>query len=334
MVAGLDSSKIATVFASLLILAPLPAGEAEPTPPMVQRQASDDSALTLTFPPPPLRAIAFSAVRSSVVFAGPLNSVALVEETVRARRSESGPRQTAVRAPARQAVADADAGQARPAANPFEEPALEEFPGAVAVAVPRLAVNAKWRRVLEAAPDKVHPITCGTDVAGGKCADSLWSRWHALVQNVSALEGEARLQAANEAINGLLLYASDEEVYGVGDHWATLEESMSHGRGDCEDIAIAKMWLLNAAGVELSSMRLVVLKDTLRNLDHAVLSVVENGHQYILDNATRSIGHAPWMRGYRPIYALSSEESWIFGMRTPAARPIQVAQSTSPTLPQ
>ena len=73
-----------------------------------------------------------------------------------------------------------------------------------------------------------------------------------------------------------------------------------------------------------------MLKDTLRNLDHAVLSVVENGHQYVLDNTATKVGHADWMRGYRPIYALSANQSWIYGTRVPTAPALVVAQSTTP----
>jgi predicted transglutaminase-like cysteine proteinase len=224
---------------------------------------------------------------------------------------------------------------AQPAAKATQlpEPPLEEFPGAVAVAVPRLAANAKWRRIVDERPASLPGIACA-DSSLERCASSPWNRWHDLVRKVSALDGEERLQAANEGINALLPYANDEDVYGVGDYWATLQESMARGRGDCEDIAIAKMWLLNAAGVDLSNMRLVVLKDTLRNLDHAVLSVVEDGHQYVLDNTAWKVGRADWMRGYRPIYALSAQQSWIYGMRTPVTQPLQVAQSDSPQLPQ
>jgi predicted transglutaminase-like cysteine proteinase len=204
-------------------------------------------------------------------------------------------------------------------------PAFEEFPGAVAVAVPRLAADSKWRRVIDAPAGPGRP--CAANQASESCGMSLAGRWNELVLRLSGLSGEERLQAANEWVNAALAYASDEEVYGVGDHWATLAETLDKGRGDCEDIAIVKMWLLNAAGVKLSAMRLVVLKDTLRNLDHAVLSVVEGGHQYVLDNTTWKVGRADWMRGYQPIYALSSEQSWIYAMRVPVAPPLQVAQN-------
>jgi predicted transglutaminase-like cysteine proteinase len=228
----------------------------------------------------------------------------------------------------------AAAGVPQPsAATMISTPPIEEFPGAVPVSVPRLSASPKWRRVVEAHPRTLQRAECARSSVDG-CAHSHWARWNDLVRKVSALEGEERLQAANEAINTLLTYATDDEVYGVGDHWATLQESMARGRGDCEDIAIAKMWLLNAAGIDLSSMRLVVLKDTLRNVDHAVLSVIENGHQYVLDNMAWKIGRADWMRGYRPIYALSSGQSWIYGMRVPEAPPLQVAQGAAQQLPQ
>jgi predicted transglutaminase-like cysteine proteinase len=203
-------------------------------------------------------------------------------------------------------------------------PAFEEFPGAVAVSVPRLAADAKWRRVIGAPAGLGRP--CAASQTSESCAVSLGGRWNDLVLRLSGLSGEERLQAANESVNAALAYASDNEVYGVADHWATLAETLNKGRGDCEDIAIVKMWLLNAAGVKLSAMRLVVLRDTLRNLDHAVLSVIEGGHQYVLDNTTWKVGRADWMRGYQPIYALSSDQSWIYGMRVPVAPPLQVAE--------
>jgi predicted transglutaminase-like cysteine proteinase len=202
-------------------------------------------------------------------------------------------------------------------------PAFEEFPGAVAVAVPRLAADAKWHRVMGAQPGPGRP--CAVHRTSDSCAASLGGRWNDLVLRLSGLSGEERLQAANESVNAAVAYASDNEVYGVADHWATLAETLDKGRGDCEDIAIVKMWLLNAAGVKLSAMRLVVLRDTLRNLDHAVLSVIEGGHQYVLDNTTWKVGRADWMRGYQPIYALSSDQSWIYGVRVPVAPPLQVA---------
>lgn len=333
MAAYLSSGTIAAL-ASLFVLAPLATPSGIETPlTAVEHAVPAIPESKPSFPEPKFRTLELPLTEPFIGFKGDLNPVTIAEDAPAVTN--------AALAPAR-----AEPTPSAPPSAPFvtteyvrtgfvppqiPEPAVEEFPGAVPVTVPRLAANPKWRRVIEHGPQARPSTECAADE---RCASSLWIRWNDLVRQVSALKGEERLQAVNEGVNALLIYASDDEVYGVGDYWATLEESMSRGRGDCEDIAIAKMWLLNAAGMDLSSMRLVVLKDTLRNLDHAVLSVVENGHQYVLDNAAWKVGRADWMRGYRPIYALSSEQSWIYGMRVPSAAPLQVAQSEPVPLPQ
>jgi len=333
MAAYLSSGTIAAL-ASLFIFAPLATQSGiETLLQTVEHPVSSIPDIKPTFPEPKLRTLELPVTEPFIGFKGPLNAVTIAEDATSVTNVALG-------------RAGAEVGPSAPPSAPFvatefvragfvppqiPESMVEEFPGAVSVSVPRLAANPKWRRVIEQNPQARPSAECALDE---RCANSLWIRWNDLVRQVSALEGEERLQAVNEGINALLVYASDDEVYGVGDYWATLEESMSRGRGDCEDIAIAKMWLLKAAGVDLSSMRLVVLKDTLRNLDHAVLSVVENGHQYVLDNAAWKVGRADWMRGYRPIYALSSDQSWIYGMRVLSAPPLQVAQGDAPQLPQ
>jgi predicted transglutaminase-like cysteine proteinase len=269
-----------------------------------------------SFPIPALRILDVAIAEPVVAFHGGLGPVAVADAT---EDSVAEITWAPARTTATEFAPSNSTGTQLPSAS------TEEFPGAVAVAVPRLGENPRWRRIIERGPAALRDAPCA-DNSPESCTGTTWSHWHEILGRVSALRGEERLQAVNEAMNALLTYASDEETYGVGDHWATLDESMGRGRGDCEDIAIAKMWLLNAAGIDLSSMRLVVLKDTLRHLDHAVLSVMENGHQYVLDNTTMKVGHADWMRGYRPIYALSSDESWIYGMHVPVAPPLQIAQ--------
>jgi len=267
-----------------------------------------------------LRLLEVAITEPEVVFHGTIGPISVPEEPL-------APIREVIWAPARTATTEFVL-PITPSPD-LSESYAEEFPGAVPVSAPRIGENPRWRRIIEQGPQT---LQCA--VGSLECAGSAWPRWHELLRKVAALQGEERLQAVNEGMNDLLTYASDDETYGVGDHWATLEESMERGRGDCEDIAIAKMWLLNAAGIELANMRLVVLKDTLRNLDHAVLSVVENGHQYVLDNTATKVGHADWMRGYRPIYALSAKHSWIYGMRVPEAPPLQVAQTSSPVVTQ
>jgi predicted transglutaminase-like cysteine proteinase len=340
MAANISSGAIATL-ASLFIVAPVPHGPTIGTPQQVILSPAPGSPAKPVFPAPRLRTLELPITQPFLGFQGTLDSVTIADMSEKPAAPLASARTAVPELPELTPSADptglfaeTDVPQPAAPATQFSVSSVEEFPGAVPVSVPRLAANPKWRRVLDETPQDLRGVECTGGGSGEQCASSPWGRWHELVRKVSALEGEERLQAVNEGINALLTYATDDDIYGVGDYWATVEESMARGRGDCEDIAIAKMWLLNAAGVDLSGMRLVVLKDTLRNLDHAVLSVVENGHQYVLDNTAWKVGRADWMRGYRPIYALSSEQGWIYGMRVPSAPPLQVAQSTVPRSPQ
>lgn len=333
MTANTASTAIAAL-ASLFLFTPVPSnsGIERSTRAALSRADGGPAVTAPTFRVPELIGVDLAITTPTLVFAGTLEPVTVPEGATEASAQATTAADARFRELPRgigiQPAPTADIASPKAARRPVLS-YVEEFPGAVAVSVPRLAANPKWRRVIEEKPE-THPDTECANRSDEQCAASPWARWSDLVRKVSALGGEERLEAVNEGVNALLAYASDEEIYGVGDYWATLEESVARGRGDCEDIAIAKMWLLNATGVDLSSMRLVVLKDTLRNLDHAVLSVVENGHQYVLDNMTGKVGRADWMRGYRPIYALSAGQSWIYGMRLPQAPPLQVAQNITP----
>ena len=315
--------------ASIFLVIPWSPGAAVSRAPEVPVKTVRPSIASVSLRAPEVRPLALPAAETrSWEFQDPLGPVAVFDEaepgvTEHAVEPHQGGAPTETpNAGLSSVLAVIDKLPSETTVTPRPDP-LEEFPNAVAVAVPRVAANAKWQRIIN--EGRAARSDC-PEMSSEQCASTPSGRWHALVQKVAILEGEARLQAVNEGVNALLTYASDDETYGVGDHWATLQESLARGKGDCEDIAIAKMWLLNAAGVNLADMRLVVLHDTLRGIDHAVLSVVEDGHQFVLDNTAWKVGRADWMRGYRPIYAMSSEQSWIYGSR--------VAQSTATALAQ
>lgn len=82
-------------------------------------------------------------------------------------------------------------------------------------------------------------------------------------------------------------YRSDQSLYGKSEYWAGPKEFMKNG-GDCEDFAIFKYYLAKKSGLaKESEMRLVLVYDKTKNLDHAVL-VIKNE---VLDNQTLKIYH-------------------------------------------
>jgi len=123
----------------------------------------------------------------------------------------------------------------------------------------------------------------------------------------------ALLGAVNSWTNAKIRYVEDRELYGTADYWASAGETLRRGAGDCEDIAIAKMQLLAALGVDRNAMYLTIARDTVRAADHAVLVVQVDGKAWLLDNATDRVLDASASYDYRPILSFSQNRKWIHG---------------------
>jgi predicted transglutaminase-like cysteine proteinase len=92
-------------------------------------------------------------------------------------------------------------------------------------------------------------------------------------------------------------------------YWETAFEFLHYG-GQCQDYAIAKYLLLRAAGVPADQMRMVVLRDTAINLDHAVLAVYVDGQPQLLDNLRNDIVAANSVSDYHPYYSINENGWW------------------------
>jgi predicted transglutaminase-like cysteine proteinase len=77
-----------------------------------------------------------------------------------------------------------------------------------------------------------------------------------LALEAAALPPDRRIAFANVVVNRLVAFADDAEL-GANDVWLTPLETLARGRGDCEDIAIAKFFLLLAAGLDADDVRLL-----------------------------------------------------------------------------
>lgn len=87
------------------------------------------------------------------------------------------------------------------------------------------------------------------------------------------------LDAVNRHINRTVREVSDLELYGREDVWAY----PINGMGDCEDFALAKRRDLIARGWPSSVLLVTVVRDR-RGAGHAVLTVVTDSGDLILDN--------------------------------------------------
>lgn len=106
-------------------------------------------------------------------------------------------------------------------------------------------------------------------------------------------------------------YRLDIDVYGMSDFWATPDEFMLLS-GDCEDYSIAKYYALRELGFAIGDMRIVMIKDIIRNISHAVLSVKLGEEIYILDNLTDMLLSHLKYEHYVPQYSFNEFYGWIY----------------------
>ncbi|MCR4268620.1 transglutaminase-like cysteine peptidase [Nitratireductor sp. ZSWI3] len=205
------------------------------------------------------------------------------------------------------AAAGRPASPSRGGASPGE--ATGVF-ASVAIPFKALPSSASWNAVY---PSIAEPAFSRC-AASGTCP----ARAAHVARLVERLQGQSfsqKLAAVNLAVNQAISYTPDKENYGTLDHWAKPEQILARGRGDCEDYAILKMAALNAAGVPLASMSVVVLQDQRRRLFHAVLAVSTSKGHYILDNLSDAVVADTALPDYLPLYSMSGGRSWIHGKK-------------------
>lgn len=104
-------------------------------------------------------------------------------------------------------------------------------------------------------------------------------------------------------------YKEDIHNWGQQDYWEIPAEFLKKS-GDCEDYAIIKYFTLKELGMPPEQMRIVVVRDTLRNLAHAVLVVYLEQDAYVLDNLSSAVLSHTRLRHYTPQYSVNESGRW------------------------
>jgi len=199
----------------------------------------------------------------------------------------------------RQAVAPSSPGNyyRRAIVSVVREPVSADRPdifNSVALSIGRSPLDSRWNRI------------AGAGVSGQAAAFAASLRGQGII---------AKLEAANSYVNARVRFVDDRVQFGTVDRWMAASETLTRGRGDCEDYAIAKRALLRAAGVPDRDLYLVVLKDLTRRADHAVLVVRANGRFLVLDNGTNRIVDSSDVSDYRPVLTYTAGHTYTHGYR-------------------
>jgi predicted transglutaminase-like cysteine proteinase len=184
------------------------------------------------------------------------------------------------------------------------QPAPDLF-GLDSVAVARGEILTKWNRVAaDIAADRDVLRRCRE--AAITCPASA-QKLLAVIAEGQAREGRARIGTINRAINLAIKPMSDLAQWGVIDRWSAPLETLSSGRGDCEDYAIAKYVALGEAGIGEDKLRLVIVRDLGFGEDHAMLAVHDGEKWLLLDNRRLVLLEVGELQGVEPLFALNGD---------------------------
>ncbi|GAB6110859.1 transglutaminase-like cysteine peptidase [Desulfomicrobium salsuginis] len=162
----------------------------------------------------------------------------------------------------------------------------------------------KWKRVLSKAEAQVRVLN---SCSGAGCPPGATS-WQRIMSQARGLAPMEQLKAVNTFFNKWP-YRLDQDAYGTSDWWATPQEFLKIS-GDCEDFAITKYFALRELGFSPESLRIVILKDRIRGIAHAILAVFIDGDALVLDNVTSVVFSHDKYKHYAPYYSLNERYRW------------------------
>jgi predicted transglutaminase-like cysteine proteinase len=218
-----------------------------------------------------------------------------------------------------------------PTATPDEAPhgkSAEPF-GLFTFVAPDSLVWFKWRKVADdIRAQEPALLRCLADATA--CSPAA-ARFLEIVKEARGHEGRVRLNFVNQRVNNAIRYTSDMTQWGTPDEWSAPlaggKGSFETGLGDCEDYAIAKYVALRAAGVPAKQLRLLLVRDNIARLDHAVLAANEEGHWFILDNRWTAAVEDNDVHRFTPLFAL--DDQGVKLLAVPYASRIEPTESMS-----
>ena len=199
--------------------------------------------------------------------------------------------------------------------DPFDQSTLRAPDG---------ALWTKWRQVQsDAARDLDAVAACRADLINCYAAPAL--RFIELVELAKHGSGRDRLERVNRAINAAIRYSSDLTQHGVIDLWSSPLASLESERGDCEDYAIAKYYVLRSAGVPAGELRIVLVRDLDTQEYHAVLAARQDSEWLVLDNRRMTLLDSYGIQRLQPLFAVDDQGVQMFNARFAGSSRIAVA---------
>ena len=151
----------------------------------------------------------------------------------------------------------------------------------------------------------------------GREAYNRLTAWENFIRQDKSKTDREKLEKVNRFFNSRIRFATDMEVWGVEDYWATPIEFLCKGAGDCEDFSIAKYFTLRAMGVNDEKLRITYVKAIQFNIHHMVLSYYSEpeAEPLVLDNLVDSISPGSKRTDLMPIFGFNGSGLWMAKQR-------------------
>lgn len=167
----------------------------------------------------------------------------------------------------------------------------------------------KWTDILDKMIlENQQVATCKNNIKS--CDNKFFKEWLAYLNSAKTITNQEELLDSVNAFFNDWEYILDIDNWGLSDYWEIPSEFLEMS-GDCEDYAIIKYYTLKKLGYNVDNLRIVVLKDTVRNGAHAVLAVYKNDSVYILDNLSTIALTDDLLTQYVPYYSINENNKWI-----------------------
>jgi len=138
-----------------------------------------------------------------------------------------------------------------------------------------------------------------------------------LIESLAAgavnLDPVGQLRFVQQEINQRVRWMHDLDNMGVADFWANAGETLRRGTGDAEDIAIAKMQVLKAAGFDPKDLYISIGRHSSRGA-HILLLARTAGGFFALDDKDGML-LASQDTKFTPIMTIGQGMSWVHGRR-------------------
>lgn len=160
----------------------------------------------------------------------------------------------------------------------------------------------------------LQPVWAGQQSAG--VVTDLKVQWGAMIAELAEVPVQHQLERIQEFFSGVVP-TSDQSAWGQKDYWASPDELLAKGKGDCEDIAIAKYFTLRQLGVADEKLRLMFARRmnafSGRIEPHLVLAFDDDQHGWVvLDNLVSAVSPMDERRDLMFEFGFNADSIWEY----------------------